>query len=229
MAYLASHFRMGLTLERHLRVIDLLCPYVRGRVLEWGCRHGLDSCIYRLRFGSGVELHGCDVCDGDDYRPFHHFSGLSYRRLQHPYLLEYEDASFDVVTSNGVLEHVPDDARSVGEIFRVLRPGGAFLITCLPNRFSYTEAIQRWRRGNAHDRLYTLGGTRAMLRAHGFRVSEVRRLFMVPTMLNGLPDVAKAAYQKAAPLVWVTNSLLERAWPLNLLASNLMVIAHKPS
>ena len=229
MAYLASHVGMGLTLERHLRVVDLLVPYIRGRVLEWGCRHALDSCLYRLRLGDAVELHGCDVCDGDGYRPFHDFSGLRYRRLHHPYLLDYDDSSFDVVTSNGVLEHVPDDDRSVGEVFRVLRPGGTFLITCLPNRLSYTEALQRWRGGHAHDRLYTLRGTQALLRAHGFAVSEVRRLFMVPTMLHGLPAAARASYQKSAPLVWAANDLLERTWPLNLLASNLMIVAHRPS
>jgi SAM-dependent methyltransferase len=228
MAYLEAHFSMGLTLERHVRVVDRLFPYVRGQVLEWGCRHALDACLYRMRLGSAVELHGCDVCDGDDYRPFHEFSGLDYRRLTHPYLLDYDDASFDVVTSNGVLEHVPDDDRSVGEVFRVLRPGGVFLITCLPNRLSYTEALQRWRRAEAHDRLYSVGGTRAMLGRHGFAVEHVRRLFMVPTMLNGLPAKAKAAYQQAGPLVWLANDLLERAWPLNLLASNLMIVARKP-
>ncbi len=34
------------------------------------------------------------------------------------------DASVDVVTSNGVLNLVPDKARALAEIFRVLRPGG---------------------------------------------------------------------------------------------------------
>lgn len=34
------------------------------------------------------------------------------------------DASVDVVTSNGVLNLVPDKARAAAEIFRVLRPGG---------------------------------------------------------------------------------------------------------
>jgi ubiquinone/menaquinone biosynthesis C-methylase UbiE len=34
------------------------------------------------------------------------------------------DASVDVVTSNGVLNLVPDKSRAVGEVFRVLRPGG---------------------------------------------------------------------------------------------------------
>lgn len=229
MDYLDAHFAMELTLQRHIRVLDQLFPYIRGRVLEWGCRHGLDSCVYRMRLGDTVELHGCDVCDDEHYRPFHDFSGLRYRRLQHPYLLDYEDASFDVVTSNGVLEHVPDDDRSLGEVFRVLRPGGAFLIACLPNRLSYTEAIQRWRGGNAHDRLYTLGRTRLMLQAHGFAIVAARRQFMVPTMLNGMPAAVKAAYQKTSRLVWPANDLLERIWPLNLLASNLMVVAFKPA
>lgn len=35
------------------------------------------------------------------------------------------DASVDVVTSNGVLNLVPDKCRAIAEIFRVLRPGGS--------------------------------------------------------------------------------------------------------
>jgi SAM-dependent methyltransferase len=228
MLYLAAHFSMDLTIQRHLRVLDGLMPYIRGRVLEWGCRHALDSCIYRHRLGTVVELHGCDVCDGRDYAPFHDFSGIAYRRLDHPWRLDYADASFDVVTSNGVLEHVPDDAASIAEIGRVLRPGGIFAITCLPNRFSYTEAIQRLRGGTAHDRLYTQAGTRRMLQAAGFQVIQARRLLMLPTRLNGFPRPVKAAYQRAGGLIGTASALLERLWPVNLLASNLMLIARKP-
>lgn len=227
MAYLAAHFGMTLTLERHLRVVDALMPYVRGRVLEWGCRHALDSCLYRMRLGAAVELHGCDVCDGDEYRPFHAFSGLRYARLTHPSRLDYDDESFDVVTSNGVLEHVPDDAASAREVWRVLRPGGRFLVTCLPNRSSYTEALQRLRGATAHDRLYTLRSARALLRDAGFAVECSRRFLMVPTMLNGLPGALKSAYQRGHRTVWAANDLLERLWPLNVLASNLMVVGRK--
>lgn len=38
------------------------------------------------------------------------------------------DEGVDVVTSNGVLNLVPDKAKAFGEIFRVLRPGGAVQI-----------------------------------------------------------------------------------------------------
>jgi len=43
--------------------------------------------------------------------------------------LTYADASFDVVTSTEVLEHVPDDRRAFAELHRVLRPGGALVFT----------------------------------------------------------------------------------------------------
>ena len=43
--------------------------------------------------------------------------------------LTYADASFDVVTSTEVLEHVPDDRRAFAELHRVLRPGGVLVFT----------------------------------------------------------------------------------------------------
>lgn len=228
MAYLSTHFGMPMTLERHLRAIEPLIPYIRGRTLEWGCRHALDSCIYRQRFGDQVELFGCDVCEGDDYEPFHRFSGLRYQQISHPFRLDYPDEFFDVVTSNGVLEHVHDDDASALEIHRILKPGGHFLVTCLPNRFSYTEALQRLRGATAHDRLYSIGSARRLLEGAGFTVESSSRFLMVPTMLNGLPDPWKRAYQKTHRAAWLLNDCLERLWPLNRLASNLSLIARKP-
>src|SRR4029077_12659124 len=94
--YVRAHFSLGIALERRLRVIDMIVPYIRGRVLEWGCRHALDSCVYRMRLGERVDLHGCDVCAPATSRVFHSFSRLRYRRLNHPFQLDYDDGAFDV-------------------------------------------------------------------------------------------------------------------------------------
>lgn len=43
--------------------------------------------------------------------------------------IRFEDDRFDVLISNHVLEHVPDDKQALRECFRVIRPGGFALLT----------------------------------------------------------------------------------------------------
>ncbi len=42
--------------------------------------------------------------------------------------LPFADSSFDLVYSYGVLHHSPDTRRAIGEVYRVLRPGGTALV-----------------------------------------------------------------------------------------------------
>jgi SAM-dependent methyltransferase len=205
----------------------MFAPYVRGKVLEWGCQHGLDSCVFRMRFGRSVQLFSCDVFEDSVFKPFHEFSGTAYSRIRHPFKLDYSDSYFDVVLSNGVLEHVPDDLASIKEVHRILKPGGVFIVTCLPNRWSYTEAMARFLKASHHDRLYTIGSGSKMLGCSGFEVVRTKHFFMVPTMLGPLTPPIKKLYQRVEGLVWLVNDLLERVQLVNRLSSNLMLIARK--
>ena len=45
------------------------------------------------------------------------------------YALPFEDDSFDRVVAAEVLEHLPQDERAMGELFRVLKPGGLIAVT----------------------------------------------------------------------------------------------------
>lgn len=49
-------------------------------------------------------------------------------RLANAKGLPFEDRSFDAVFSNTILHHIPDPAPFIREAWRVLRPGGVFLI-----------------------------------------------------------------------------------------------------
>jgi SAM-dependent methyltransferase len=62
----------------------------------------------------------------DDVLPGSRRGGVQCQDIQR---LTFSDASFDLVTSTEVFEHVPDDRRGFAEIRRVLRPGGAFIFT----------------------------------------------------------------------------------------------------
>lgn len=57
--------------------------------------------------------------------------------------LSFADASFDIVICSQVYEHVPDPARMMGEIYRVLRPGGV----------CYFAATNRWALVEKHHKL----------------------------------------------------------------------------
>lgn len=81
-------------------------------------------------------------------------------------LLPFPDETFDVVLACDVLEHLSDDAAASREVFRVLRPGGQFLITVPadPRLWSpHDVALQ-------HHRRYTRATLRDLLESSCFVV-----------------------------------------------------------
>jgi 2-polyprenyl-3-methyl-5-hydroxy-6-metoxy-1,4-benzoquinol methylase len=52
--------------------------------------------------------------------------------------LPFRDSCFDVVVGLQVLEHVQDPAAAIREVYRILKPGGWFYLTC-PNYLSFYE------------------------------------------------------------------------------------------
>jgi ubiquinone/menaquinone biosynthesis C-methylase UbiE len=196
------------------------------RVLDWGCRHGAMSWLARRDVGASLELHGCDVCDADEYADFHRLSGLAYRRIEHPWRLDYADASFDAVIAAGTLEHVPNDGESLTELWRVIKPDGALLVTHLPNAGSWSEWLsRRLFPAQAHARRYRLAAFRERLLHHGFEPMRWGRHQLMPA---GLPArlTANRAIVRMVDAVQPLNAF-ENVWPLRHFAATIWIVARK--
>jgi len=99
-------------------------------VLDVGCGAGMDLLLAAKAVGSHGRAIGVDMTESMAERArgaaraigAHHVEV----RLGDAMSLPLEDASVDVVISNGVLNLTPDKSVAYGEVLRVLRPGGRF-------------------------------------------------------------------------------------------------------
>jgi ubiquinone/menaquinone biosynthesis C-methylase UbiE len=197
-------------------------------VLDWGC--GLGQ-ITSMLAGAGLAVESFDYV-GDE-APDAEVALPTYPQFNayissDPVALPYERGRFDAVLSCGVLEHVKDPEGSLDEIRRVLVPGGTLYCHKLPNRFSYLELIARHTNRFYHgegefDLLYTTASARRLFERHGFEVLELRRANMLPLLLTG--GWAAAAEEP----IWRANRGLARVPLLNLLATNVELVARSPA
>jgi SAM-dependent methyltransferase len=156
-------------LEANLRFIAATGLAAPDRdVLEIGTGTGamLHELIAMECRAQGVELREDLIDTAQQWfgpLPIHRVSGVT---------LPFADASFDVVISLDVFEHIPDSDGHLREVARVLRPRGAYLIQT-PNKWMNVifETI-RWRSFTKfredHCSLHTLGELVARLDRHGF-------------------------------------------------------------
>jgi len=103
---------------------DLVAARAPQDVLEAGC--GMGELAERIGRETAARVQALDISE--------RMVDLTRERgvdvvLGDVQQLPYEDDAFDVVVANWVLYHVPDLARGVGELARVLRPDGLLIAT----------------------------------------------------------------------------------------------------
>jgi len=142
-----------------------------ARVLEIGSGRGTLLAALRQRGvrAVGIEPNASLAIDAIRRQPPAPVARMSGDRLGFP------DATFDLVLSFDVFEHIADSDAHLDEVRRVLRPNGVYALQT-PNKWtnSVFETI-RWRSFTAwkrdHCSLHSLEELRRRLRARGFEPS----------------------------------------------------------
>jgi SAM-dependent methyltransferase len=109
-----------------------------ARILDYGCGAGA---VVQAGRAAGLDIHGADVYyGGSNARTEADRAGLlgaAIREIRDG-RIPFEDAWFDVVVNNQVMEHVEDLDAALAEIHRVLKPGGVVL-SIFPSRDVFRE------------------------------------------------------------------------------------------
>ena len=150
------------------RLLELGGPATGAVALEIGCGRGFEA----------ARVDGFDLDAG--------MIGLARRRLAprgdrvrlwtgDASRIEAADASYDAVFDFGIIHHVPDWRGAVGEVHRVLRPGGRFYAEEVFERFIVNPLARRLLDHPLEDRFDAERFSRA-LTAQGFRGIETRAI-----------------------------------------------------
>jgi len=185
--------------HREREVLRVFAQYTFRRVLDIGCGDGNFSLLFGKASGS-EELFGVDISE----TAVKLASSKGVRAFQVNVDLEdlpFEGDSFDAIFCGETLEHLFDPDHLIEEAFRVLKPGGLFIVTTpnlasLYNRVSLLLGFQPFDTsvslrydighlltariesptppGADHIRVFAYGALLKLLRLHGFTVVSAR-------------------------------------------------------
>lgn len=177
-------YRRLITANQYRRLYALVDQYLtpRSKVLDWGCGNGHVS--YGL-WRRGYAVTGFAFEDFGLRRHLDPTYELRTGSEDDPSGLPFQAATFDGVMSVGVLEHVREtggnEAASLREIARVLRPGGAFICYHFPNQHSLIEALSRQNRSkHSHQYRYTRADIESLCLGAELELVEIRRYGALP-------------------------------------------------
>ncbi|MEM7238935.1 MAG: class I SAM-dependent methyltransferase [Pseudomonadota bacterium] len=155
---------------------DVADPARDWSVLDYGCGWGRITRLLPYYF-EAAGIHGADV----DARLVESANALlpaiRHRQIKSMDTLPYEDEAFDLVFANSVFSHLsqPSATYTLGELSRLLKPGGVLLISVLQARelstYYEAEATRAWITGILGERR----DAEATLDQDGFVWGDTRR------------------------------------------------------
>jgi methionine biosynthesis protein MetW len=108
------------------KVVSLLEEFRGGQILDIGCGDGYITDV--IGKAVGAEMHGIDI--GEAPIRMAVSRGIKVKNMNiDGKRLPYKDNSFDAVFCGDIIEHVFDTEMLLENVHRILRPGGAVVLT----------------------------------------------------------------------------------------------------
>lgn len=166
----------------HIAVGDELCPYcgsaARHRRLWTLLEPMLKNDVSLLDFSPPRNLYRKLLkWPGIQYTPTDYAGEFLAAKQLDITNLDLADSSYDLITCYHVLEHIEEDRRAMGELYRVLKPGGTcFIQTPFKDGNIYEDPTIKDPAGRLehfgqddHVRIYSVAGICARLNDAGFK------------------------------------------------------------
>lgn len=121
----------------YAKAVDEIGGVAGKTVLDFGCGWGGETAwlAQRARFVVGCDISASSLAEARRFQERQSIANIEFVQCMGD-RLPLEDARFDAVFSTNVFEHVMNVPAMLGEIRRVLRPGGAFVTTFGPLFYS---------------------------------------------------------------------------------------------
>lgn len=227
--------RMFLSLLKSIRSINAepLFFFGRGKIaLDYGC--GIGGYVNSMKANGwrsiGFDLSKRAVAKAVGYSGV--IAGVSNAEN-----IPLKNDSVDVVTMNHVLEHLENPAAVVKDVFRILKPGGAFMLS-VPNAASAAMAIEKkyWIGADAprHIVIWSPASISRLITECGFTIDWMYNISSTSSFTAAIEfwlrnkgyNIKRDKIRKSALLGWLFFPLV-RALDALSLGDNLRIVATK--
>ncbi len=117
--------------------------------------------------------------------------------------LPFADESVDTIICSEVLEHIPDDARAISELERILKPGGMLAVSVpsfFPEKLCWILSKDYANTKGGHIRIYTKKTLTAKFASQGLRPVKFHRAHSLHTPYWWLKCLAGLDNENAFPV-----------------------------